>query len=97
MHYQGIQEQEILWTGCFSNIEQLSVLNLPDVDNGNKVTLASPDVARFIRILGEMQGPVWELFFSPDGSLLAATNGIGIHIWQVEDGKLLYIGKAACP
>ena len=68
-----------------------------DVDNGNKVTLASPDAARFIRILGEMQGPVWELFFSPDGYLLAATDGIEIRIWQVEDGKLLYIGKAACP
>ena len=44
-----------------------------------------------------MQGPVWELFFSPDSSLLAATDGKEIRIWIVEDGTLLHVGKAACP
>ena len=67
-----------------------------DVDDGNQVVLASPDGELLIRTIDRMQGPVWELFFSPDASLLAATDGIEIRIWRVEDGKLLYIGKAAC-
>ncbi len=63
----------------------------------HKIFLASPHAARVIRIIGAMLGPVWELFFSPDGALLAATDGMEIPIWRVEDGTLLYIGKAACP
>jgi WD40 repeat protein len=68
-----------------------------DVDDGNKVFLTSPEGARVIRTIEGMQSPVWALFFSPDGSLLAASDGIGIHIWRVDDGTLLYIGKAVCP
>lgn len=68
-----------------------------NVDDGNQVILASPDAGRVIRTIERMQAPVWELFFSTDGSLLAATDGIEIHIWRVEDGTLLYIGKVACP
>jgi WD40 repeat protein len=68
-----------------------------DVDDGNNVILASPDAAQIVRIIGAMQGPVWELFFSPNGSLLAATEGREIHVWRVTDGTLLYIAKAACP
>jgi WD40 repeat protein len=68
-----------------------------DVDAGNKVILASPDAARVIRTIERMQGPVWELFFTPDSSLLSTTDGRKIHIWRVEDGMLLYIGKATCP
>jgi len=68
-----------------------------DVDNSNNVILVSPDGGRVIRPIERMQGPVWELFFSPDGSLLAATDGIDIHIWRVDDGSLLYNGKAVCP
>jgi WD40 repeat protein len=67
-----------------------------DVDDGNKVILDSPDGARVIRTLEGMQSPVWELFFSPDASLLAATDSREIHVWRVEDGELLYIGKTAC-
>jgi hypothetical protein len=68
-----------------------------DVDDDNKVFLASPDAARVFLTIDRMQGPIWELFFSPDSSLLVATDGIEIRIWRVEDGTLLYIGKAACP
>jgi len=68
-----------------------------DVDAGNPIILASPDGTRVENTLGQMQAPVWELFFSPDGSHLAATDGVEIRIWQVEDGKLMYIGKIACP
>src|SRR4030042_2046366 len=62
-----------------------------DVDDGNKVILASPDGARFIRILDRMPSPVRALSFSPDSSLLAVTDGIEIRIWRIEDGSLLYI------
>jgi WD40 repeat protein len=68
-----------------------------NVDDGNKVVLVSPDAVQVIRTLGEMQSPVWELFYSPDGSLLAAVDGLAIRIWRVADGTLLYIGKTACP
>jgi WD40 repeat protein len=66
------------------------------VDDSNKVILASPDAARVIRTIDKMQSPVWDLLFSPDGSLLAATDGTENHIWRVDDGELLLIGKAAC-
>ena len=43
-----------------------------------------------------MQGPVWELFFSPDSKLLVATDGIEIRIWQTADGNLLYNFDLMC-
>ena len=71
-------------------------LAFSNIDEDNIVTLASPDGAQIIRTIDDMQGPVWELFFAPNSKLLAATDGIEIHIWQVSDGKLLYIGKPDC-
>ncbi len=68
-----------------------------DVEDGNKIILDSPNGARVIRTLEGMQAPVWELFFSPDTSLLAATDSREIHVWRVEDGALLFIGKTTCP
>jgi WD40 repeat protein len=68
-----------------------------DIGDGNKIILASPDATRIIRTIGEMQSPVWELFFSADSSLLAAKDGREIRIWRVEDGTLLSVGKSNCP
>jgi WD40 repeat protein len=73
------------------------VLAYADVDEGNKIFLTSPDGSQVLRELEGMQGPVWELFFSPDSSVLAATDGAEIRIWQAESGTLLAIGKTACP
>lgn len=67
-----------------------------DIDDGNKVILADPNTAQPIRVIDTMQSPVWELFFSPDASLLAVTDGMEIHIWRVEDARLLAIGKSNC-
>ena len=67
-----------------------------NVDTGNPIILASPDGTRVESTLGQMKAPVWELFFSPDGSRLAATDGVEIRIWRVEDGKLLHVGKPSC-
>ena len=68
-----------------------------DVDDGNKVLLVTPDSTRVIRTLEGMHSPVWELFFSPDGSCIAATDGVEIHIWRVEDGKVALHWKNRLP
>ena len=68
-----------------------------DIDDGNKVFQSSLDGLRVIRTMTGIQSPVGELFFSPDGSLLVAGDGTEIHIWQVEAGTLLFVGKATCP
>lgn len=56
----------------------------------------SPDSLQGTRKADWEQAPDWELSFSPDGSLLAATDGIELHIWRVKDGTLLYAGKTPC-
>ena len=66
------------------------------IADDSKISIASPDGAQIIRTLEGIHGPVWGLIFSPDSSMLAATDGNEIWIWQAEDGKLLYIGKPAC-
>ena len=66
------------------------------IADDSKIIIGSPDGAQIIRTLEGMQGQVWGLIFSPDSSMLAATDGNEIWIWQVEDGKLLYVGKPAC-
>jgi WD40 repeat protein len=61
------------------------------------VVLSSPDGSKEIRRLEGHPSPVWELFFSPDSSLLLSADGVEIRIWRVEDGQLLVVGKSACP
>ena len=68
-----------------------------NIGENNDIILSSPDGAQTIRVLSGHQGPVWELVFSPDSSLLASTDGMELRIWNAEDGELLYVGKAACP
>lgn len=67
-----------------------------DINDNNNVTLVSPDGKQIIRTIEGTQGPIFVLFFSPDGSLLAATDGIEIRIWQASTGRLLIVGKATC-
>lgn len=68
-----------------------------DIGENNNVVLSSPDGAQQIRTLEGHQGPVWAMVFSPDSTRLATADGIEIRIWQVEDGRWLYVGKPACP
>ena len=65
--------------------------------DANKIILSSRDGAGVIQTWEAMQGTVWELFFSPDNSMLAATDGSEIRIWQADHGELLYVGKPSCP
>jgi hypothetical protein len=71
-------------------------LTYSEVGEDNEVILTAPDAQGNSLVIDHMQGSVWELFFSPDGSLLAATDGIEIRVWHVPDGNLLLIGKSAC-
>ncbi len=68
-----------------------------NIGDNNKVVLAAPETGQFMRVIDQMQSPIWELTFSPDASLIAVTDGREIHILQVEDGAMLAVGKAACP
>lgn len=67
-----------------------------DIDKSNKVLLGPADAQGEFQSIAEMRGPVWELFFSPDSSLLVATDGIDIQIWQTADGNLLYNFDLTC-
>jgi WD40 repeat protein len=68
-----------------------------DIDDSNKVFLAPPDASRVVFTLGQMGGPIWEMFFSPDGSLLAATDGSEIGVWRVDDAQFRHVGMTDCP
>ncbi len=68
-----------------------------DIDESNKIFLSSPDGAYTLNTLEGHQAPVFKLIFSPNGALLASADDLNIRIWQVDDGKLLYIGKSECP
>jgi len=97
-----ISDASLVWNGVKNSMAVTfspdgRYLAYSDVDDGNKVILAAPDTGQLIRVIDKMQSPVWQLFFSPNASLLAATDGVEIRVWQVEDGTLLAIGKATCP
>jgi WD40 repeat protein len=64
--------------------------------NGYPVILRSLDGSEIYSLWEGHETPVWEIFFSPDGSLLVTAGG-DILIWQVDGGKLLYMSKGACP
>jgi WD40 repeat protein len=68
-----------------------------DSAENNAIRLVSPDGAQLIKTLEGGQMPIFKLLFSSDSALLAAVDDAGISIRQVEDGKLLYTGKSACP
>lgn len=94
-------QQKRLWDGinsmAFAFSPKENRIAYSDMADGNNIMLRSLDGKQQLNKLESHQGPVFALIFSPDGSLLASADGVEIHIWQVEDGKLLYIGKAVCP
>jgi WD40 repeat protein len=63
----------------------------------NDVVLSSPDGTRQLRTLVGHSSPVWQLLFSPDSALLMSADGIGIRLWRVDSGELLYVGERTCP
>lgn len=92
-----VSDGELIWNAVNNSMAVAfspdgQYLAYADIDDGNRVVLASPDGVRTIQMVDSMQGPVWELFFSPDSSMLAATDGIEVRIWQIPDGALLFVG-----
>ena len=73
------------------------VLAYGEIGEKNKVVVSTPDGAQKIRILDGLTGPAGILFFSPDSSLLLASDWGETRIWRVDDGQLLLIGKSTCP
>lgn len=94
-------QQKLLWGAinsmAFSFSPKENMIAYSDIGEDNNITLISLDGKQKLNKLESHQGPVFELIFSPDGSLLASADGVEIRIWRVEDGKLLYIGKTRCP
>jgi WD40 repeat protein len=64
-----------------------------DIDSNNAVFLGPTDAQGEFRVIDETRGPVWELFFSTDGSMLAATDGIEIRVWRIPEGDRVLIGN----
>jgi WD40 repeat protein len=98
-----LSDGELAWeehphsmTGAFSPDGRF--LAYADIAQGNRVFLLSPgDFQPDTSLEMNPEGGVWELFFSPDGSKLAATDGIEVRIWEVDGGELLAVGKIECP
>jgi len=91
-----------IWSGVANSIAVAyspdgNFLAYSDVDQSNKVFLGPADTQGDFRVIDEMRGPVWELFFSPDSSLLAATDGIEIRVWRLPEGSRILIGIPTCP
>lgn len=73
-----------------------SLLAYSDVNENYNVFLHPLVGTAPSRMLEGDQTQIYELFFSPDGTLLAAA-GAGIKIWETDTGQLSYVGKATCP
>jgi len=92
------------WTRVLTGVFSLAFAFSPDgrflaysdMDDDSNVILHSLAGTQKTPILEGHPNPIYGLFFSPDGALLASA-GAGIQIWQVESGELLYVGKDTCP
>lgn len=89
-----------IWSGvssiAFAFSPDSRFLAYSDMHDNFSVNLRPLDGTAETRILEEGQTFIYDLFFSPDGALLASA-GAGIQIWQVETGKRMYVGKSSCP
>lgn len=97
-----ISNRELTWNSvknsmalAFSPRQQM--LAYSDIDQDNQVYLTSTVSFQPEAIIDSSAGIVYELFFSPDGSLLVAADGLAVRIWSSITQELLYIGKITCP
>lgn len=89
-----------IWSGATSMAFAFSpdsrFLAYSDMNDNYNVKLRSLEGADETRILEKQQTFIYDLIFSPDGSLLASA-GAGIQIWDMETGQVMYVGKGTCP
>ena len=89
-----------IWSGVTSMAFAFSpdsrFLAYSDMNDNYNVNLRPLDGTGETHTLEKEQTFIYDLFFSPDGALLASA-GAGNQIWEVETGQLLYLGKATCP
>jgi WD40 repeat protein len=88
--------------GADHSIYSMAVAYSPDgkylaYSDINNLIISSPDGQQIIQTLEGHQAPIFEVLFSPDSSLLVSADDVDIRVWRVADGKLLAIGKSACP
>jgi WD40 repeat protein len=60
------------------------------------LVLASPDGSQELRRWAAHTTPIWELFFSPDTTLLVSA-GVETRLWRVDTGELVLVGAPTCP
>ncbi len=97
-----ISDGELLWNDVKNSMAAAfspdgQYLAYADIDNNNEVVFRSPDGNHLYRVVDQMQGPVWEMFFSQDSTLFVVTDGLEIHVRDTGDGQLRYVGKNTCP
>jgi WD40 repeat protein len=68
-----------------------------DIQASSEITFRSAGRKEIIRSLPTSGGPIWGIFFSPDGSLMVAASNIETRIWRTTDWEWLYQGKPECP
>jgi WD40 repeat protein len=69
-----------------------------DVDEqGNSVAVfLTADGKEEIRVLKGHAGLIWRLVFSPDGAILATTDGSEMRLWRLEDGQVILRQRTDC-
>jgi WD40 repeat protein len=89
-----------IWSGVSSMAFAFSpdsrFLAYSDMEDNFNVNLRSLDETGETRLLEKEQTFIYDLIFSPDGTLLASA-GAGIQVWQVKTGQIAYAGKSSCP
>ncbi len=96
-----LSDGQAIWDGVHNSMAVAyspdgQFLAYSDIAQNNQVILAAPDASGDFNVIDEMQGPVWEVFFSLDSSRLAATDGSQIRVWRIPGARLLAIGELSC-
>lgn len=102
LYLWSLADRQLLWNDVRNSMAASFapgdlLLTYPDVDQDNQVILASADAQQVLGTLERQRGPVWALFFSVDGSLLAVSDGVTVEVWRPENGSLVAVGKMDCP
>ena len=68
-----------------------------DNDGNHSIVIRYLKGLESIHVLKGHGSLIWKIIISADGSRLASADGNEIHIWQIDNGELLYTLSTACP